>query len=425
MNASILKNKINRLLKSPVFLLILLLSAADLYLVFKFNHSQSSKGDLASNESRIPAIKYSIENGSKADVLILGSSLTVTAFTYPDFEHGLSPMKNLDDQYVQARFLSKLIEEENGKSFDTVNLSCLAATPADELMLVDQLSKRNKLPSTIIYGIEPRAIADNLTPVGGALGGTAALELKPYYVNPNLVQCLEISTHNIASVLMPAFMKESIKELGVKLARLGEGASQSDRNEIVASHCWHLFGARKAIGNAMQELAIRVFKPKSASPTETLVKTSDTCLTKVECIATDRIIPVSHDQEKPWRTVSQARIEKQLTQYKFHYLPANAAKLEKNLEILQKLAALCKQNGSKLYIVKMPITRANLALVPASTSKSYDASLDLVAQKFGCCIVDLRDGFDQADFMDTVHLNAQGGEKLQRKLVSAIAASVQ
>ena len=411
-----------RLIKSPFVLLCMLLIGADFIVYdFKTKEEQKSKSNLASNESRIPALRDSIQNRRKSDLLLLGSSLVVTAFTYPDFKLGLASLKQYDDGYTQAKFLSSLIQQKTGKSVDTVNLSCLAATPADALLIVSELAKRNKLPQTVIYGIEPRAVADNLTPVGGALGGTAALDLEPQYQNPNLLQKCEIAVHKTINFVLPKEVKRGLNELKIKLARLGENPATDEVNEIVASHFWQLFSVRKQIGDQAQERASAIFKAKSKINSDTVISKR----IKVECVAQDNSEIPSSSDNKPWDTVSAKRIQTQLEQYKGHYLPCNKSKIEKNLALLDRLAQVCHKNGAKLYLVKMPLTRENSSLVPAETARGYDSSLKTVADRYQCKLVDLRDGFEQSDFMDTVHLNAQGGEKLQKKLVSALDCSIQ
>lgn len=405
-----------RVVKSPAILLLLLLIIADIFVLdFKIKRDEQAKSNLISNETRIPALRNSIEHAHKADVLLLGSSLVVTAFTYPDFNLGLAPIKQLDDSYIQSRLLSDLIQKRTGKAIDAANLSCLAATPADALLIVNELAKRNKLPETVVYGIEPRALADNLTPVGGALGGAAALELENQYHNPNWIQQAEMALCNSSALVLPKAAKDNINELRIKLARLGEVPEPNDVNEIVASHFWQLFGARKYLGEIAQEKANSIFKSKANVSKQI----------KVECVSKDSVPVRTVSANKPWDTVSAQKLQKQLDQYRGHYLPCNKVKMKKNMVLLQKLAQKCQTNGSTLYLVKMPITKENFNLVPPETARGYDSILQAVEERYHCKLVDLRDGFEQTDFMDTVHLNAQGGEKLQRKLVGALDCSLQ
>lgn len=423
MNLELITRSVGRLAKSPALLLLILLMVTDFYVLdFRKKEDEKSKASLASNESRIPALRNSIQNGSKRDVLLLGSSLVVTAFTYPDFNLKLAPLTQCDDSYVRIKYLSNLIRERTGKTVDTINLSCLAATPADALLLVEELVKRDKLPETVIYGIEPRAIADNLTPVGGALGGVAALELSPQYSNPNIWQQGEIIAYTLADQILPKGIKNNFNQLKIKLARLGETPEAKDVDEVIASHVWQLFAVRKNMSDYAQAKAHSFFNPKIASAITPSVPVKQT---KMECVSKDPDLADARLDKTPWDSVSGQKIRNQLDQYKGHYLPCNTSKLKKNQLILQKLANLCREEGSKLYLVKMPITKENLSLVPKETSEGYDESLLKVVNQYHCRLVDLREGFDQSDFMDTVHLNARGGEKLQKKLVSALDCTIQ
>lgn len=411
-----------RLLKSPVVLLVALLVAAE---YFAYNHTLNSARGLANNDDRTEALRQCIESKTNPDVVILGSSLTVTALSYPDFNLGLAPMNELNSCYIQSRLLDSLLKESVRKEFKTVNLSCLAATPADAYMLTCELFRRKKKPQILIYGIEPRAMADNLTPLGGALGGKVALELTPYYDSPGMIENVHLGAHRIYRAAAPAPVKMYVSDLNKKLGRLGENPKQEEVQNTLVSHFWHLYRVKNEIASLMQNktevlFSFRQKNTKSKSITETSSP-------KVSCIPQNLALTenTKTEQNKPWDTVSSARMKKQLVQYKVHYMPANQEKMSQNTEILKKMAELCKKNAVTLCLVKMPISKENQELVPAEIAQAYDANLALIAQKYDSILLDLRQGFESTDFMDTVHLNAKGGEKFQRKLVSGLQSAIQ
>lgn len=404
--------KIIRLLKSPVALLVVLLVIAEF---FAYSASLESGKDLANNDDRIDALRAVIQSETNPDVVILGSSLTVTALTYPDFNLGLSPMNDLNSNYTQSRLLTRLFKEISQKEIKAANLSCLAATPADANLIVSELFRRKKKPQLIIYGIEPRAMADNLTPIGGALGGKAALELDPYYESCGLIEKTHISFHKLVCTATPLPVKNYFGDLSKKLGRLGDNPKAEDVQNTVISHFWRLYQVKNTISSLMQNQA------QSLLSHQKRVDTPE----KVECVPENLKVSEKTGQDKPWDTVSPERIKKQLEQYKAHYLPANQVKMTRNKEMLEKMALLCKQNGVTLCLVKMPISKENRELVAADIARGYDENLDFVAQEFGCKLIDLREGFEQSDFMDTVHLNAKGGEKFQKKLVSRLESAIQ
>jgi len=404
------KNNLQRFFKSPALMLVSMLLLAEFYM---FNliveHKKLSPG-LASNDDRIPALRKAIEAEPKPDAVLLGSSLMITAFTYPDFDLGLTPMSQLDSEYVQTRLLSKLLKEKTGKSFQATNLSCVAATPADALLIATELAKRGKLPPVVIYGIEPRAMADNLTPQGGALGGPAALELtsrfKPF------------------ELLVPISFKTAWRELQVKLGRLGENPKLEESQEVLLSHFWQTYAARQIIQANMQNhfLSIIPIKHNDSSTSTEELALAPTVICTPSAEDNDK---AAEPKAKLWNKVSASRLQKQMTQYRVHYLPTNIEKLAKNDQILQKLAQTCQSNRAQLFLVAMPLTKENSKLVPSETVEGYQKSLNGILQKYRCKVVDLRSGFEDGDFMDTVHLNAKGGEKFQRKLVSAIGSQIQ
>lgn len=402
--------KFQRFTKSTALILVLLLLSAEF---FMFNitceHKKLTPG-LASNDDRIPAIRKAIET-EHSDAVLLGSSLMITAFAYPDFNLGLTPMNQLNSEYVQSRLLSKLLKEKTGKNFRVTNLSCVAATPADALLIAKELAARGKLPPVVIYGIEPRAIADNLTPLGGALGGSAALELDSKFKR------LEAWT--------PSVLRKSWLELQVKLGRLGEKPKPEESQDVILSHCWQTYAARQIIQAELQRKFLALLPIKSKTATTQTKSASNA--PNVTCVPPSDIgiKTISEPKPKLWDRVSPARLEKQMTQYRVHYSPPNKEKMAKNDRLLQRLAEICQTNGSQLFLVAMPLATENAVLVPQETAAGYEQALNDTHQKYACKIVDLRAGFEDGDFMDTVHLNAKGGEKFQRKLARAIGSQIE
>jgi len=73
-----------------------------------------------------------------------------------------------------------------------------------------------------------------------------------------------------------------------------------------------------------------------------------------------------------------------------------------------------QQEDIKVLVVGMPSLPMNRALLPDSFWQEFRGQLLATTKAHGAEWLDLTDStaFEKSDFLDTVHLNASGGEKL-------------
>ncbi len=89
---------------------------------------------------------------------------------------------------------------------------------------------------------------------------------------------------------------------------------------------------------------------------------------------------------------------------------------------LHKLLAEAHEQGVKVLLVNMPLTGANMALMPPGFYAKYFAIAQTEASQYKADFLDLNTGtkFGITDFRDTAHMNSSGG----RKLLDAVALSI-
>ncbi|MBX9723387.1 MAG: DUF1574 domain-containing protein [Candidatus Obscuribacterales bacterium] len=90
---------------------------------------------------------------------------------------------------------------------------------------------------------------------------------------------------------------------------------------------------------------------------------------------------------------------------------------------LEKLLQLAKDNDIKLLVVNMPVTQANLQLMPAGHYDKYISFLKSATKRENVAFIDLNgdERFLASDYYDTCHLRGTGGKKLVDAMVQEIA----
>jgi len=94
------------------------------------------------------------------------------------------------------------------------------------------------------------------------------------------------------------------------------------------------------------------------------------------------------------------------------YLPVNAPLFATQQFYFQKLLALLKDNNVPVIVIDMPLTKENLALLPADTLAKYRDAVQSSCKKFSDHLLRPDFPMSRADFEDSAHMNAGGGKKL-------------
>jgi hypothetical protein len=90
------------------------------------------------------------------------------------------------------------------------------------------------------------------------------------------------------------------------------------------------------------------------------------------------------------------------------------------------LLSYCAQNNIPLVIVKMPTKSLNIAMMPNIFRNRYDHDVQAISSKFDTQLIDFSSSktFQNNDFADLVHLNAQGGTMFRRILQTELATKI-
>jgi hypothetical protein len=109
-------------------------------------------------------------------------------------------------------------------------------------------------------------------------------------------------------------------------------------------------------------------------------------------------------------------------EYRKRFSHPSATLFAAQATFLDKLLTLATQNSVQLLLVNMPLTPANMALMPSGYYERYFSTALRSAQNHQCGFLDLNDHtvFTTSDFRDTAHMNASGGRKLVDLIVKQI-----
>lgn len=109
-------------------------------------------------------------------------------------------------------------------------------------------------------------------------------------------------------------------------------------------------------------------------------------------------------------------------EYKKRFSHPSAKLFKTQSEFLSKLLTQAKADNIKVLLVNMPLTPANMSLMPVGYYDRYLQTVRAATEQYGCSYLNLNDGqtFNSADFRDTAHMNADGGKKLIDAMVAHI-----
>lgn len=105
-------------------------------------------------------------------------------------------------------------------------------------------------------------------------------------------------------------------------------------------------------------------------------------------------------------------------EYKQRYRPFKPWLFNKQLGYLEKSLQFCRRHGVRMILVNMPLTNANLCLIPDGVYAQYSSRVQELAVAYDAEFVDFNQNgcFTPSEFADTVHLNGLGGMKFWRLL---------
>jgi len=351
--------------------------------------------------------KYSVlmSRQSTPDVLLFGTSMMIAPIYYCDT--GICPASkpsldrmsdlglNLFQSYPEAIYLSDLLTHALHRHVDVLTMTVPAAMVSDSKLLLSKLIQHGKAPKMVVYGISPRDFIDNLIPpIGGtptfkALGDLSDLcAIGPAHLAPDIAQNLVVySLSNYYRV------RNDFRVLALEWSSKAFNRPR-DLSESVS---WQQTEAEHATVRAP------VGAPVGAAAGAAVGATAN------------------HSKSSPIGSLTR---QQQMVDYGLRYNPPNWKRFDQELQQFVDLVHLCQAKHIDLVVVNMPITPENKALIDAKLYARYLDEVTRCTSTQNVRFIDFQDSLpvSKADYLDTVHLNGQGGQKFQDALAPLLAA---
>lgn len=290
---------------------------------------------------------------TKDSTVLMGSSV----LWIPVWKCDMAMAPGAPINFHRSKWLEKYLQSKTVKEPDVVNLAIPGAFVSDQFLITDKLLNGSSKPGMIIYGMVPRDFMDS------NLSGPA---------------------------LTPTF--DSLMELN-DLLRLSDLFFDNfqEKADLAVGKIVYLFGKRGLLQARAGKTADELFHVHGADPTE-----------------------IKFDPKNPQAYFShEALWARSVKEYRNRYKYFNVEQFEKQKKFLDALMALCKERDIQLVLVNMPLTKDNIALMPAGLYEQYISFIDATASRHNVPFIDLQKrAYSDSDFYDTAHLNEQGGAKV-------------
>jgi hypothetical protein len=303
-----------------------------------------------------------LEQKSAPDVVLFGSSQMNSAVCAGDAQYLFQAIDSLTHR--RAALLEHDMQGEFDRPVTVFNLATPGAMCSDAYMESQALFARGLQPKAVIIGISPRDFIDNTL--------TYAAETEPYkfysrFVGPG--KLLKNAYHDVFSWLQCGIDYLPFRRLGCYLQNVASDVP-ADKEQSPEAHADALAAV---LGNGMAE------------PGKWLVPAN--------------IPPMWVDNSK---------------EYKNRFKNPNTPVYESEKAFFNAFLADMQEKKIAVIVVGMPTLPLNRQLLSHRFWQRFHTTVSNICAVHNAEYLDLSDSpiFVKADYLDTVHLNAQGGAKL-------------
>ncbi len=383
---------VKRMASSTAVLILLILLVLDVAIVYGKPLRYLNATNLTGiNQNPIVAkLKEFLDSSRNPDVIVVGSSLAlVPAVRLDDKFHGVPTRydhwygRNHVLEYDKADYLAHLLGEKAGRTIDVANLGVVASLMSDHYLVIDKALSAGKRPKLIICMVAPRDFMDNLR---------HEIDKTPVY---SILADFRSIRDLLANNPKPERIFEFVVSNGWSFYRI-----KSDVKTIVTTWACHGLDRQASLFLANK------FAGQKANPNDVYMAGPITGVL-------DKVKPVY--EAGPNTLVD-------LERYKNVYLPVNKKMIAEQVPYLERMLKRAGEEHVAVVLVDSPLTKENLALLPAVEVADYKQRLKDMSARYGALLVESPDEYSLADFEDSCHMNAQGGGKFYDVLVKAIVS---
>jgi len=306
-----------------------------------------------------------LKHSKSANTIVLGDSTGDGICVYPDMVKYNLPLTSYSwYYYCDAKYASELLQNRLDLPITIKNLSYSGSLMSDQTLLCQKLLEFGAKPKIAIITLVPRPFLDTT-------------------VNPTLSPVRNYFDNRFKN----AFASNNFQELfeNFLMSNSSLYRTRSDYATVLFSLSCNTLN--RPLNSYQTAAGITQKNKVSISGTEEKIDPSI-------CSAKELIT----------RDISHYKLAYKFDWTVFDYQYQNFVQL---LNILHK-------NEIKIVLVKLPLSKANLDLLPLQYISCFDQKLKHSATIYDAKLVDLQNDprFNSKDFIDSVHLNASGSFKL-------------
>lgn len=314
------------------------------------------------------AVEQFLNSSQTPQVVLMGSSLVMA----PLWSLDASTFTGVVDVYHHHRalFLQQSLERA-GKPTNTFSFALPGAMMSDFYLIAKKLFTNTHIPQLLICGLAPRDFMDDLL-----TGETRTATFQRLMTLQDLP-------------FLGNFYLTTFQE----------------KTDFLLNHLFYVYGKRWRYQDKIVHTLHSIYNHLFPS------KTTDSVAQRSQL---EQQFMLNQNHKQVWL--------KSIDEYRARYQHFNHEQFKKQVSFLQRLLALCHERKITIVLVNMPLTRANIELMPKELYRQYLESLNSLALKYKCTLLNLQnDSYLPNDFYDTVHLSASGGRRFVDTLASFIA----
>ncbi len=309
--------------------------------------------------------------GKKPDIVVAGSSLVIFPHVLTDGYFEKAPVP-IPDPIEYADFLTNYVEMAHFKRVLSVKANSVVDLGVPSLMLTDcdllfeKMQMNESLPRVAILMLAPRDFMDN----------TVAVDRNLFL-------------HEVAG-------RNTLKEI------FNSGSAGLFQAKLIQSMSYGANAWAKQFRSGGQRVLLAVRKLGR----------------KPKAISTGSI---SHEQALHYFYFGDGKMA-DLGVYKKRYNPPDYARIKEQITALGRVLDRLKSASVKTIVVSMPLTRENVSLIAPSAYEEIQNGMKTTCAEKSVAFLAADDlgRFEKSDFVDSVHLNAEGGDRFFKQLAKLI-----
>jgi hypothetical protein len=354
---------------------IILLLVANASLLGQKNLSRESKLDPHASDA-LAVAEFCRTASKQPDIALLGSSLVAVASVQAAAIAAEKPVDRLTHR--QSESFDRALHANLGMNASTVSLALGGAMASDAYLLTKYVLNSKQSPRAIIYGISVRDFQDNMM-----FGVETSEAFKLFHGAddlPDVWQLPHVTPDTKLSLTLSS------------VSPLWENRDTLSKQLMVA--------ALKPASDTFPFFA----KSKSAAGTPSI---------KIDG-------PLA-----PGESVSHPSADHMKEAYLMRYNPIAPDQIKTQFRYFNHLLELCNRYHVPILIVNMPITDANLAIMPPQLYQYYITETKRLCKQNSVEFQDLnqRPLNQPSNFLETVHLNPQGSTAFFDALAKTVGTS--